>query len=85
MRIRMPKPEELFRAEKPEREEVREWLSHPATQYLLARLHQKVYRLRDSSSDETLIKEAHKAQGVDSVLEEINSIAKIASETVEDT
>lgn len=77
MQIRMPKAQ---RRSLPDPQEVEEWLNHPCTEYLVGRLHDLAYALytggsTDTRADETLIKEAHKAQGVKLALEEMRRIA----------
>jgi hypothetical protein len=78
MRIRMPKAEQF--SPDPDQvspEEGAEWLRHPATQVLVARLRRKAYRSdHNDKSDEEIIKEARIAQGVKSALEEIAKLAK---------
>lgn len=87
MEIRMPKPEDFSRAARPQVQEVQEWLQNPATQYLVARLQQRAYRLTQGSSseDSTVITEARMAQGVKAALEEINTIANIARQGEHDS
>lgn len=83
MRILMPRPEQFSPdPESPAPQEIWEWVHHPVTALLVARLRQKAYRLgsNDSKDDATLIQEARKAQGVESALEEIQRIAKQAKE-----
>ena len=78
MRIRMPKAEQLYPdPEEVSPEEGAEWLHHPVTQVLVARLRRRAYRSdHNEKSDEEIIREARIAQGVKSALEEIAKLTK---------